>query len=141
MPSTFARIKITFFIVMNMTSAPIFFWFAKLDHMSRNGWITPTWSHVARATRSHVADSLDHVRIWSHVATRIRSHVATGSLIAPTWSHVADEVEISLSRYHFTVLNYQSTHFVSHAHFNTLALYCVKVLGRTPPLYHFNALK
>lgn len=113
----------------------------KPDHMSRRSWIAQTWSHVARATRSHVADALDHVRIWSHVAIRTWSHVATGSPIAPTWSHVADEAEISLSRYLFTVLNYQSTHFVSLVHFNTLALYRVKVLGRTSPLYHFNALK
>lgn len=115
-------------------------------------WSAPTWSHVARETWSHVAGTLGHADLitcrW-HAGSRdlitcrnqVRSHVAINFLIAPTWSHVADEAEISLFRYLFTVLNYQSTHFVSLSHFNTLALYCIKVLGRTSPLYHFNALK
>lgn len=102
------------------------------DHMSRAHWATRIWSHVA--------DTPDHVDLIT-CRNQIRSHVATNFLIAPTWSHVADEAEISLSRYLFTVLNYQSTHFVFLSHFNTLALYCIKVLGRTSPLYHFNALK
>lgn len=102
------------------------------DHMSRAHWATRIWSHVA--------DTSDHADLIT-CRNQIRSHVATNFLIAPTWSHVADEAEISLSRYLFTVLNYQSTHFVSLSHFNTLALYCIKVLGRTSPLYHFNALK
>ena len=104
------------------------------DHMSQ-------WQPDHMPLMRWITRGLSHSRIWSHVATQVRSHVATGSLIAPTWSHVADEAEISLSRYLLTVLNYQSTHFVSHTHFNTLALYCVKVLGRTSPLYRFNALK
>lgn len=104
----------------------------KPDHMSR--------AHLATWIWSHVADTSDHADLIT-CRNQVRSHVAINFLIAPTWSHVADEAEISLSRYLFTVLNYQSTHFVSLSHFNTLALYCIKVLGRTSPLYHFNALK
>lgn len=112
----------------------------QLDHMSQ--WQPDHMSRAHRSTWiwSHVAGTSDHADLIT-CRNQIRSHVAINFLIAPTWSHVADEAEISLSRYLFTVLNYQSTHFVSLSYFNTLALYCIKVLGRTSSPYHFNALK
>lgn len=124
----------------------------KPDHMSRSDLICTNLITCRKGnliTCRGLIGHADLITCRGHAGSQdlitcrnqIRSHVAINFLIAPTWSHVADEAEISLSRYLFTVLNYQSTRFVSLSHFNTLALYCIKVLGRTSPLYHFNALK
>lgn len=136
----FSQLKLQVFANMFLRLRQLFCCASNLITCRWQIWSAPTWSHVARATWSHVADTSDHADLIT-CRNQIRSHVAINFLIAPTWSHIADEAEISLSRYLFTVLNYQSTHFVSLSHFNTLALYCIKVLGRTSPLYHFNALK